>query len=548
MSALSVAVEKCLSQMSLSSLQIWRVRSLHLEKPKRILRPTAVDAIGVCARSTARLTHTHLTPLHASHVQLADIAAFPVAANFNRTAALATVRSGRCPTCPTSGRPSPRPRAARSSQRRAPRVKPLGLPAEQAAYAAEKKRVRSARQYALESAAKERAIVFVTAILEPISGNGPCGTFTLAQLITLEFCSAYLLPSHLSEVTLTKPHSTINASAVQKLASMVKADKAFESMQALRIGGEPSVTDFVTLHLRCSHAAEMLSDLLQSYRQQERARHPHCATVLQLPSMASLLDIVRAASLASKPRMGRPSASFGTPGDGSISIAQNWADGGYTVNAMQKRTHYDHRRINVSQKETQGDVLEGAGLIVCARSHSNHAKRVLCAQPRMRGEELECSAQATLSPSRRCGRIQARLGAVGARWLLTGWGVPAPRSHRSTVLRRPWLSCVCASRPSARSSCRTQPPRGCTQLSSRSGMTAAHRSSCASPSHLVMRAPLATSRLVQQGWQLGSRGCFRTELASQLFCTSTLPGWSACRTSWAVRWLLGFCASSRGAE
>ena len=85
MSALSAAVEKCLSQMSLSSLQIWRVRSLHLEKPKRILRPTAVDAIGVCARSTARLTHTHLTPLHASHVQLADIAAFPVAANFNRT-------------------------------------------------------------------------------------------------------------------------------------------------------------------------------------------------------------------------------------------------------------------------------------------------------------------------------------------------------------------------------------------------------------------------------------------------------------------------------
>ena len=127
MSALSAAVEKCLSQMSLSSLQIWRVRSLHLEKPKRILRPTAVDAIGVCARSTARLTHTHLTPLHASHVQLADIAAFPVAANFNRTTALATVRSGRCPTCPTSGRPSPRPRAARSSQRRAPRVKPLGL-------------------------------------------------------------------------------------------------------------------------------------------------------------------------------------------------------------------------------------------------------------------------------------------------------------------------------------------------------------------------------------------------------------------------------------
>jgi hypothetical protein len=224
-SALSVAVEKCLSQMSLSSLQIWRVRSLHLEKPKRILRPTAVDAIGVCARSTARLTHTHLTPLHASHVQLADIAAFPVAANFNRTTALATVRSGRCPTCPTSGRPSPRPRAARSSQRRAPRVKPLGLPAEQAAYAAEKKRVRSARQYALESAAKERAIVFVTAISEPISGNGPCGTFTLAQLITLSllcFCLPTSVRSHSPSRT---QRSTLQRCkswpAVQKLVCLV---------------------------------------------------------------------------------------------------------------------------------------------------------------------------------------------------------------------------------------------------------------------------------------------------------------------------------------
>ena len=176
-------------------------------------------------------------------------------------------------------------------------------PSEQAAYEAEKKRVRSARQYAIDTASKLRAIAFVTQWTQPISGSGPFGVFSIAQLVTIEFATK--LTSHLSATTLARAHSTINAAAVQKLASMVKADNAFKSMQALRTSGEPAISDIVTLHLRAQHAGEGLTLLLNHAQQQERARHPHCTAVRELPATASLLEIVRTASLLEKRRFER---------------------------------------------------------------------------------------------------------------------------------------------------------------------------------------------------------------------------------------------------
>ena len=55
----------------------------------------------------------------------------------------------------------------------------------------------------------------------PITGIGPFNTFTLCsrrQLLTLE-----------------RDHSSINASARQKLTAAIKADKASPSVQALRL-------------------------------------------------------------------------------------------------------------------------------------------------------------------------------------------------------------------------------------------------------------------------------------------------------------------------
>ena len=45
-------------------------------------------------------------------------------------------------------------------------------------------------------------------------------------------------------------------------------------------------------------------------------------------------------------------------------MQRNWELGGYSVSSMERRSNYENRRINVSQKETQGDVLAGAGLII----------------------------------------------------------------------------------------------------------------------------------------------------------------------------------------
>ena len=73
----------------------------------------------------------------------------------------------------------------------------------------------------LEAAAKERAIELANHMQGPITGIGPFNTFTLCsrrQLLTLE-----------------RDHSSINASARQKLTAAIKADKAFPSVQALRL-------------------------------------------------------------------------------------------------------------------------------------------------------------------------------------------------------------------------------------------------------------------------------------------------------------------------
>ena len=219
------------------------------------------------------------------------------------------------------------------------------------------KLVRVQRERELEKAAKSRCRALVLQMEAPIVGLGPFGQFPLAHAMSIEF--ARDLRQHLSSATLAKEHSSIHASAVQKFAALVKADKAFPSVKSLRLPDEPAVDDFVTLHLRVTFAAEHINSLLTFARQQERARHPHCAAVKALPADASLMNIVRAAALATKPKMGRPrKQSASEAEDEELSIAQNWVDGGYSTASMEKRTDFDARRINISQKETQADVLE----------------------------------------------------------------------------------------------------------------------------------------------------------------------------------------------
>ena len=149
---------------------------------------------------------------------------------------------------------------------------------------------------------------------------------------------------------------------MQRFGGQLKADGAFKSVQALRAPDEAATSDYVLLHLQALLAEDDVRALLTSAKGQERARHPHAPSVKALPPDAALMTIVRAGALASKPRRGRPPK--GGEADGDFGMQRNWELGGYSVSSMERRSNFDNRRINVSQKETQGDVLAGAGLII----------------------------------------------------------------------------------------------------------------------------------------------------------------------------------------
>ena len=98
---------------------------------------------------------------------------------------------------------------------------------EQQEHRKERDRAYSQRSRELEAAAKQRAIERANHMQGPIIGIGPFNTFTLVQLLTMEFAGA--LEAILSPETLERDHSSINASARQKFAAAIKAEKAFAS-------------------------------------------------------------------------------------------------------------------------------------------------------------------------------------------------------------------------------------------------------------------------------------------------------------------------------
>jgi len=174
------------------------------------------------------------------------------------------------------------------------------------------------RDYGFDYLARERALLeeaqlrtksYVLVISRRIEGVGEFGQFTIAQAVTIEF--AVDLSLHLPHETMQKSHKGINSAAAQKLSALLKVGKAFSGGIAdLRAPGEPAVTDYVAIHKRAllPGAQEPITRLLSYLTQQERLRHPHALLVKELPADASLIEVVCAGALASKPRMGRDRA------------------------------------------------------------------------------------------------------------------------------------------------------------------------------------------------------------------------------------------------
>jgi len=272
------------------------------------------------------------------------------------------------------------------------------------AYTTEYKR----RGRALEAEAKERALSF-RECSEPLVGAGPCGAFTMYQLLAIDF--ALNLESHLSEAQLARAAPSVDAAAVQVFAKLLDGRSAavqgatFKKVADAREPGEPAITAFTVLRARCLHDEASTRKLIAFGVQQERRKHGSNAEVAALADGASLLTVLR----ASQKKPGAPKkGTAAAASDAGLSIADNWAAGGFTPEAMQARADFDTRRINVSQKETQADVLQATKLIIngaptsvtALRAFRPSKRRGTLRTPRPRGCIRSSSTGGTLSRRR----------------------------------------------------------------------------------------------------------------------------------------------------
>ena len=221
------------------------------------------------------------------------------------------------------------------------------------------------RKRALEDEAQQRALSFHRECSEPLVGAGPCGAFTVYQLLAIEF--AVNLESHLSAAQLARAALSVDAAAVQVFAKLLDGRSAavqgatFKKVADAREPGEPAITAFTVLRARCLRNEAETRALIAFGVKQERRKHGSSADVAALADGASLLTVLR----ASQKKPGAPKkGTAAAASDAGLSIASNWAAGGFTPEAIQARAEFDTRRVSVSQKETQADVLQATKLII----------------------------------------------------------------------------------------------------------------------------------------------------------------------------------------
>ena len=238
-------------------------------------------------------------------------------------------------------------------------------PEQQKALRTAKESARTLRTRALVKAAQQRACEHLAALDAPIVGRGPCGAFSFYQEIVIDF--AMRLQVYLTEEQLARAPASVNAAALQKFTKLVKA-AGLASLHAARTKDEAAITNFVALRHQLWHGenAKAVHQLIIAVREKERIKYTADPAIKdQITSSSTVLDIIGAVRKALQPKRGRPpnTPTMSACSDSGMEIAQNWAEGGYTVDSMEKRAQFDTRRINISQKETQADVLSGVALV-----------------------------------------------------------------------------------------------------------------------------------------------------------------------------------------
>ena len=267
---------------------------------------------------------------------------------------------------------------------------------EQAIHRKDVKLAHQQRSRALETAAKARALAAIEERTAPLVGNGPLGQFTTMQLIAIEF--ALGLRTHLSDAQLSKDMATIDRSALQLFARLVKRIPAgsssapFKSLDSLRAPGEEALAGaFYMLHLRATYNEAAVLPLLEFHRRQARQLHLHCAEVQALPADATLLAIYQEG--AAKPPRGRPVAAAPSEG-GAITARANWDDGGYSMEAIDARARFEAEAINTSLKRSQACILAATNLMV--RGFPTSLDEFRACSPSKRPGAIACASTAAL--------------------------------------------------------------------------------------------------------------------------------------------------------
>jgi len=129
-------------------------------------------------------------------------------------------------------------------------------------------------------------------------GAGPCGQYSLYQLLAFEFAAQ--LPLHLSAAQLSMPPKSVDAAALQIFAKRVDGRSGelnggvFRSLGAARGSEEARISRLCMLRHQVRCNADDVRALLTHAIAQQRLLHNSNGELRRLPPNASLLEVLRA--------------------------------------------------------------------------------------------------------------------------------------------------------------------------------------------------------------------------------------------------------------
>ena len=262
------------------------------------------------------------------------------------------------------------------------------------------KALRSAAQQRLLDhleAARAADAAAATAAATPIPPSGPLGQYTFYDKVAFEF--AMRLHKWMSVDQLERAPGSVNSHALQLFAKQVKA-AGLPSLDAARTRGDTAIKGFVALREQLVNGplCAQYHQLISAAHIEERIKYGSLPAVMELNSSSpTLLEILGAVRKATEPKRGAPkSDASGTSiaSSSGVAAANNWVDGGYSPEAMDRMDRFRARGINASLKTSQADIIEATNLMTTGMPRSLTEFRAF--RPSKRPGAISCSSTAAL--------------------------------------------------------------------------------------------------------------------------------------------------------